>query len=230
MEIERINENTVKFYISYLDIEDRGFKREEIWYNRERSEQLFWQMMEELNYKEDFTVEGPLWIQVQALEKGLEVIVTRAQVSKNGETLDLLTGSDIPNVSDQEELENLLENNFETNDDEDIDEFFDGVVDENFSIIVRFDEFEDVIQLSHSLNEVADDISDILYYYKDNYYLYMEFSQELFADDDQEDIISLVFEYAHDSDITSYVLEEYGKVIFENQTFSQVRSFFSAEI
>ena len=230
MEIERINENTVKFYISYLDIEDRGFKREEIWYNRERSEQLFWQMMEELNYKEDFTVEGPLWIQVQALEKGLEVIVTRAQVSKNGETLDLLTGSDIPNVSDQEELENLLENNFETNDDEDIDEFFDEVVDENFSIIVRFDEFEDVIQLSHSLNEVADDISDILYYYKDNYYLYMEFSQELFADDDQEDIISLVFEYAHDSDITSYVLEEYGKVIFENQTFSQVRSFFSAEI
>lgn|SRR5699024_999153 len=230
MEIERINENTVKFYISYLDIEDRGFKREEIWYNRERSEQLFWQMMEELNYKEDFTVEGPLWIQVQALEKGLEVIVTRAQVSKNGETLDLLTGSDIPNVSDQEELENLLENNFETNDDEDIDEFFDEVVDENFSIIVRFDEFEDVIQLSHSLNEVVDDISDILYYYKDNYYLYMEFSQELFADDDQEDIISLVFEYAHDSDITSYVLEEYGKVIFENQTFSQVRSFFSAEI
>src|SRR5699024_12277485 len=105
MEIERINENTIKFYISYLDIEDRGFKREEIWYNRERSEQLLWQMMEELNYKEDFTVEGPLWIQVQALEKGLEVIVTRAQVSKNGKTLDLLTVSDIPNVSDQEELE-----------------------------------------------------------------------------------------------------------------------------
>lgn len=40
MEIERINEHTVKFYISYGDIEDRGFDREEIWYNRERSEEL----------------------------------------------------------------------------------------------------------------------------------------------------------------------------------------------
>src|SRR5690625_1434130 len=81
MEIERINENTVKFYISYVDIESRGFEREEIWYNRERSEQLFWQMMDEVNYKEDFPVEGPLWIQVQALEKGLEIVVTKAQIS-----------------------------------------------------------------------------------------------------------------------------------------------------
>src|SRR5690625_1839041 len=97
MEIERINENTVKFYISYVDIESRGFEREEIWYNRERSEQLFWQMMDEVNYKEDFPVEGPLWIQVQALEKGLEIIVTKAQIS-NDHTLDSL-----------EEVEDLID-------------------------------------------------------------------------------------------------------------------------
>src|SRR5574342_130110 len=72
MEIERINENTVKFYISYGDIEERGFDREEIWYNRERSEELFWEMMDEVHGEEEFVVEGPLWIQVQALEKGLD--------------------------------------------------------------------------------------------------------------------------------------------------------------
>src|SRR5690625_6466856 len=53
LEIERINENTIKLYISYLDIEDRGFDREEIWFNREKSEQLFWQMMEEIKEQED---------------------------------------------------------------------------------------------------------------------------------------------------------------------------------
>src|SRR5699024_3500247 len=88
------NENTVKFYISYVDIEDRGFEREEIWYNRERSEQLFWQMMDEVNYKEDFSVEGPLWIQVQALEKGLEIIVTKAQISKGGTPVDSIEDVD----------------------------------------------------------------------------------------------------------------------------------------
>ena len=54
MEIERINENTVKFYVSYQDVEQRGFDREEIWYNRERSEQLFWEMMDEVNDQENF--------------------------------------------------------------------------------------------------------------------------------------------------------------------------------
>src|SRR5699024_667124 len=88
VEIGKINDNTVKFYMSYIDIENRGFEREEIWYNRERSEQLFWQMMDEVNYKEDFSVEGPLWIQVQALEKGLEIIVTKAQISKDEAALD----------------------------------------------------------------------------------------------------------------------------------------------
>ncbi|MEK0086287.1 adaptor protein MecA, partial [Benzoatithermus flavus] len=89
MEIERINEHTVKFYISYVDIEERGFDREEIWYNRERSEELFWEMMDEVHGESDFSLDGPLWIQVQALEKGLEVVVTKAQLSKDGSKLEL---------------------------------------------------------------------------------------------------------------------------------------------
>ena len=113
MEIERINENTIKFYISYGDIEDRGFEREEIWYNRERSEQLFWQMMDEVNYKEDFNVEGPLWIQVQAMEKGLEIMVTKAQISKNGEKLELPTEEGSIDISIDEKMESILEEKFE---------------------------------------------------------------------------------------------------------------------
>src|SRR5699024_9121456 len=109
MEIERINENTIKFYISYIDIEDRGFEREEIWYNRERSEQLFWQMMEEVNHKEEFVVEGPLWIQVQALEKGLEVIVTKSKLSKNDSSTEKDSTIDIPV---DERIENILEEKF----------------------------------------------------------------------------------------------------------------------
>ena len=82
MEIERVNDHTVKFFISYRDIEDRGFDRDEIWYDRERGEELFWEMMDEAANKGDFELEGPLWIQVQAFEKGLEIIVTKAKYPK----------------------------------------------------------------------------------------------------------------------------------------------------
>src|SRR5699024_8282278 len=173
MEIERINENTVKFYISYVDIESRGFEREEIWYNRERSEQLFWQMMEEVNFKEDFTVEGPLWIQVQALEKGLEVIVTKAQVSKNGENLELPVGDENTiDIPVDERLENILGNKSDKDEKSDeLDEEDEG----NPWIVASFDDFEDVIQLSHYfkvLNAEKEDIVEMLYHYEGSYYLY----------------------------------------------------------
>src|SRR5699024_130620 len=224
MEIERINENTVKFYISYSDIEDRGFEREEIWYNRERSEQLFWQMMDEVNYKEDFNVDGPLWIQVQALESGLEIIVTKAQVSKNGERLELPTGDGKTiDIEVDEKIENMLENKFGRRDD--VDDREDG----NLSLIVRLADFEDVIQLSHYLKQHETvDIDSVLYFYDYHYYLYLEFFYDDVDDDIQEDMISQVFEFADDTDVTIHVLEEYGKQIFAEDTFAQIRAYFPA--
>src|SRR5699024_1755448 len=225
MEIERINENTVKFYISYLDIEDRGFKREEIWYNRERSEQLFWQMMEELNYKEEFTVEGPLWIQVQALEKGLEVIVTKAQISKNGENLDLFSSDDLEDITDEEALEQMLEQTLPTNDSEDDDEE-DVEEDRNYSVIVSFNEFEDVIQASHAVQSPVHGVDQKLIHYKDKYYLFMDFPPEQSTDEEQEALMSLIYEFATQAQITLSMLEEYGKVVFAEDVFEQVQSYF----
>jgi adapter protein MecA 1/2 len=232
MEIERINENTVKFYISYIDIEDRGFEREEIWYNRERSEQLFWKMMDELNYKEDFSVDGPLWIQVQALEKGLEIIVTKAQVSKNGENIELPAenGKTI-DLSVDEKIENILDDKFGKSHGKNADKKQEETVEEdgNLSIMISFRDFEDVIQLSHYIPDVSDSMEeDSLFHYNNTYYLYMEFSQDILDDDEQEDIISQVLEFGVDSDVTIYLLEEYGKKVFGNNTFSQVKTYFPA--
>ena len=164
MEIERINENTIKFYISYMDIEDRGFDREEIWYNREKSEQLFWQVMDEVNYnEEDFHMDGPLWIQVQALEKGLEIVVTKAHISKDGQNLQLPTESgktiDLP-VDDK--IETLLEEKFGSVDhDLDDDSFA-----QDFVVVVRFKDLEDIIQLSHAFESI-EGMRDELYVYND---------------------------------------------------------------
>src|SRR5690625_3306945 len=175
MEIERINENTIKFYISYLDIEDRGFEREEIWYNRERSEQLFWQMMEEVNYKEDFSVEGPLWIQVQALEKGLEVIVTKSQISKQDEPFGNSLQSDSQiDLPVDERIENILERKFGKRK-EMLDERSAEEEGSDLTILLRFNDFEDVIQLSHYFPELYDYLFDVLYVYENTDYLHVDF-------------------------------------------------------
>ncbi|MFD1017867.1 adaptor protein MecA [Thalassobacillus hwangdonensis] len=229
MEIERINENTVKFYISYHDVEQRGFDREEIWYNRERSEQLFWEMMDEVNDQENFQAEGPLWIQVQALEKGLEVIVTKAHLSQDGQKLELPTESgnsiDMP-VDDK--LESLLENKFkateeDTDDEDDYDESDDEL--DSLDFTVRFDEFEDVIQLGHYFQD-TDGFEQSLYHFENAYYLYIQFHEENMSDEEQENILSQVLEFGHESPLTIHRMEEYGKEIFKDEALDQIKQYF----
>lgn len=224
MEIERVNENTIKFYISYVDIEDRGFEREEIWYNRERSEQLFWQMMDEVNYKEDFNVDGPLWIQVQAMKKGLEIMVTKAQMSKNDDNIELPTDEENNDLSIEDKMEDMLEKKFGAHQNKTKEN--EEVADENLWITTVFNEFEDVIQLSHYLETEDNTINSILYYYDGKYYLYLEFDEDL--NDIQENFISRVLEFSSDSDITLSLLDEYGKKVFQGDVFTEIRNHFSA--
>ncbi|MFP7494782.1 adaptor protein MecA [Terribacillus saccharophilus] len=219
MEIERINENTIKFYISYIDIEDRGFDKEDIWYNRERSEQLFWQMMDEVNYKEDFSVDGPLWIQVQAMDKGLEIVVTKAQLSKDGESLELNVDDKTIQTSVEEKVDSVLEDKFGSHE-EDGEES-----EEELSFVIQFRDFEDVIQLSHYFEETYG-IENRLYHYKEKYMLYVEFDDTVLGDDEQEDILSQLLEFGYDSQTTIYRLEEYGKVIFADDALTQVKQYF----
>ncbi|MFC0524767.1 adaptor protein MecA [Pontibacillus salicampi] len=227
MEIERINENTVKFYVTYMDIENRGFDREEIWYNRERSEQLFWQMMDEVNDEADFNIDGPLWIQVQAMEKGLEIVVTKAQISKDGHKLELPTedGKTIDMPVD-EKLESMLDDETANNKEGEEDQT-DGAASSSGSLtfVIRFQDFEDVIQLSHYF-DTPEGVSDQLYHFEDSYFLYIEFTDEEMPDEYQENVLSQLLEFGHESPVTVYRLAEYGKTIFNEDALEQIASYF----
>lgn len=224
MEIERINENTLKFYISYMDIEDRGFDREEIWYNRDRGEQLFWQVMDEVNYKEeDFNIEGPLWLQVQAVDKGLEIIVTKAQLSKDGQNLELPAedGKTVDMPVD-EKIESMLDEKFgDEKKDTDNQEAQEG----NLTFIVSFAEFEDAIQLSHYFPTTSG-MTNRLFHFEGSYMLLVEFEEEVMSDEEQENKLSQLLEFGRESNMSVYRLEEYGKQIFDHDALAQVREYF----
>ena len=219
MEIERINENTVKFYISYGDIEKRGFDREEIWYNRDRSEELFWEMMDEVHEEEDFTVEGPLWIQIQALEKGLEVLVTRAQLSKDGQKFDLPI-DDSANSVDLK-IESMLNEHFQS--DQSMDE--QAMEDEALQFVLVFQDFEDIVALSKT-NGVNGVITK-LYSFENKYYLYVEFPEGEFEEDKIDNILSILLEYSDESRVTIHRIEEYGTVIIPDDVFHTVNQYFA---
>ena len=223
MEIERINENTVKFYISYMDIEERGFDREEIWYNRDRSEELFWEMMDEVHAEEEFAVEGPLWIQVQALEKGLEVLVTKAQLSKEGHKFELpLPNDKLKDLPVDERIEELLDHQFNAKDIDDDEPDFE----DDLEFMLHFKDFEDVITLSKRPG--IDKIKTSLFSLSDKYYLYIEFPEQDFSDEEEIDnMLSVLLEYGLESNVTIHRLEEYGNKIIGEDVFNVIRKHFS---
>jgi adapter protein MecA 1/2 len=223
MEIERIDEYTVKFYISYGDIEERGFDREEIWYNRERSEELFWEMMDEVHGEEDFVVEGPLWIQVQALDKGLEVLVTKAQLSKDGQKFELPIPNDkIKDIPVDDKIEEILDQHFSPHHSDE-----DGLMleEESLEFLLAFKDFEDIISLSN--REGLDNLDTKLYHFEGKYYLYTEFPEDLYEEDEIDDILSILLEYGYETQLTIHRIQEYGKEIMAKDVFTELRKYFS---
>ncbi|MFP8781926.1 adaptor protein MecA [Planococcus plakortidis] len=217
MEIERINDNTVKFYISYLDVEERGFSRDEIWFNRDKSEELFWEMMDEVNEEADFVMEGPLWIQVQAMDKGLEVTVTRAQLTKDGQKLDL--------PDDIEERRKMFSGE-ETGSPE-FDEF-EPVYDEGdvkkleYSFVLS--EVEELLPIAKRLMYMPVDTA--LYHFDGKYYMHVKFDEILHSEKDIKDQLSVITEYLQQTPMTIHRLEEYGKPIFKEDALSNVLHYF----
>lgn len=217
MDIERVNEHTLKFFISYGDIEERGFDREEIWYNRERGEELFWDMMDEAHHLESFPIEGPLWIQVQALEKGLEIIVTKAQMSKDGTKLELpITKDKHLDIPIGPDLHELPEDEKGEQDDESDEE-------DELTILLKFSDFEDVIDLSHRMKDAI--LESTLFHYEGEYYLYVRFDHEA-TDFEWENDLSQMLEFSTESGLTEHILQEYGKVIIASDVFNEIRKYF----
>lgn len=213
MEIERINDDTVKFFLSYVDIEERGFTREEIWNNRERSEELFWEMMDEINEQSDFAVEGPLWIQVHSKNDGIEVTVTKA-VAENEQMLNAPMYNVFKEQADGtfESIEDLLRNSLDT----------DGEWAEN---TFMFNEFEDVIQIASRMHHFEAKTS--LYVHENQYYLHVVYDTELMTNEDKTNMFSVLSEFAHPAEITIHMLEEYGKIIFQTDVFAQIEKYFT---
>jgi adapter protein MecA 1/2 len=223
MKIERVNEYTLKFFITYVDMEKRGFDREEIWYNRERGEELFWEIMDEAHNEEEFPMEGPLWIQVQALEKGLEILVTKAQLSKDGSKLELP-------INEEKQIDLPLDERFESmigeasfNTHHKIKQSPQVSEDDELAFLIGFEDFEDVIQLSHDFDE--ENLSTSLYHFDDCYFLHVIFQDDS-DEGHQDDQLSVLLEYGFETDLTIHRIEEYGKLILKDKALQTIRSHF----
>ncbi len=215
MDIERVNENTLKLFITYRDIEDRGYTREEIWYNRAKGEELFWEVMNEVNTDDYFELEGPIWIHINASEVGLEVVVTRASYNPESDISSMFQPMEDMNDSSSEPM----------NIDQSLLDAFENEQNEASTLNSRyvFKDIDDVIPVAKRL--VNRGLETSLYRFENKYYLIVNF-EDLDDRDEIRNINSIIREYLAASKVTVYRLEEYGEVIMKDNCFETVVQFF----
>ena len=218
MDIERVNENTIKLFMTYRDIEDRGYSREEIWYNRAKGEELFWDMIGEVNTEDYFDLDGPIWIHINASEHGLEVVVTRANLSAEGDTNSLIASFDEHREAAQNN-KNLDEAFFDSFEDEEINNQL-----KNQVSIFKFKDIDELIPLAKRLTSYG--LVSSLFNFENYFYLSVDLN-EIEDVTARQNIKAIICEYFAPSKLTIYRLQEYGETIMNGNCFETVVKYFS---
>ncbi|MFD2762254.1 genetic competence negative regulator [Lentibacillus juripiscarius] len=83
MRIERVSDNQFTIFLTFDDLVDRGFTKEDLWYDAANVRNLFSDMMYEASTELGFELEGVLLVQVHLMQaQGMHVVVTQ----KTGKT------------------------------------------------------------------------------------------------------------------------------------------------
>ena len=183
--------------------------------------------MDEARDHDDFFIDGPLWIQVQAVDKGIEVLCHESRAFK-GRTKAGTTdrGDKIIDIPLDEGIESLFQQELVEEVEEQTGTNFNE--DGTFGFLIKFNDFEDVISLSHRL--IFEDIKDELYSFEDRYYVYVEFDEVLHDEEEIDRILSIILEYGEESTLTIHRVSEYGKQIVKEHALETIRNNFPVNV
>lgn len=235
MEMERINENTIRVLIESQDLEERGITFLDLLGNNKEIEHFFYSILTEVDIDEQFQDSDAVTFQVLPNQNGLELFISKNLVeSEDGELpiipeleaskemLNELVRKQLSQEGKLDKLKDIV--GFE----EDWDDSLSDEDDEGnivFDYVIQLETFEDAIQLSkvHLINYT----DSSLFKMADQYYAHIHFelteSKQRYS---LKEDLALILEYGTLSMLTPEVLSEYGHCIMERRALEQLKYYF----
>ncbi len=88
--LERISVNQFKIFLTYDDLKDRGYSREDLWNNLPKANQLFQDMLYEASEELEMDLDGMLMVRVHMLQaQGMIIVVTQDESTNDDEYIEL---------------------------------------------------------------------------------------------------------------------------------------------
>jgi adapter protein MecA 1/2 len=206
MKIEKMNDSTVMVEIETHELLEQGIILQNLCMESEYEKLMTW-VFEKLESEHVITRTGLLMVQIAACPLGINIVISK-QIPKQ--------------LSD--DIVSLLP--LSTESDEDSKPFEKESQRSENGVLIQFEDFEDVIQLSkriHLFHILT--VPTELYYYEGRYFLNIGY----YASNDGEsvlDFLSLVKEYGEKTTKTLAVIEAYGKKITSGNALEEIAAYF----
>ncbi|QIL45779.1 adaptor protein MecA [Vagococcus coleopterorum] len=234
MEMERINENTIRVLIENEDLAERGITFLDLLGNHKQIESFFYSILEEVDVEEQFQETEAVTFQVLPNRNGIELFISKNMML--GDDADLPELSDLINQdSFGDFLKNQLdsgadlaiENTIELKVDNSLEEVRIRETNPTLDYVVKFEDFDDLVTLSTASKfELVQTNLYSLASESKAYYLHLSFPVEDMTEEQVNDDLSLVLEFGTLSNVTPEVLGEYGRLIMERSALEQVKHYF----
>ncbi len=250
MEMEHINENTIRVVLKPEDLSARGFNFLNLLTDRQEIEDFFYSVLEEVDVEGAFRGSEAVTFQVLPKDGGLELYISKNIGEEDGNPFDFLAqhleehqfSEFDDDLMDEEEiqLEELLEV-MEGEEAVQSEEVFEDEPEEKSKskskkitkkikeiprkYVFELLNFEAVIYLASALDLA--EVKNSLYLVNDHYFLSLAFSDELF-EGEIKNKVALIAEFARLSSVTEEVLLEHGQVIMSEDALETTRRYFLA--
>ncbi|AKP68174.1 adaptor protein MecA [Companilactobacillus ginsenosidimutans] len=221
MEMDHINENTIRVILSTQDLQERGVTVLDLLGNKKQIESFFYSILDEVDKNHTFSNNEPVTFQIMPNKAGLELLISKSNDEEDVEGSLPLDGGQ----ADAEALAPLGINDLGHEEyDADTAPYLNDPDTPTKTVIVEFKNFEDYIQLAKILR-LESGISN-LWEYKGAYYLQLVLFTDEMHDMTYNDVLALLSEYSFRTKVTAAVLSEYGKELMSKTALELTRYYF----
>jgi adapter protein MecA 1/2 len=242
MEMEKINDNTIRVLLENKDLTERGITVLDLLGNHKEIENFFYSILEEVDVDHEFRENDAVTFQLLPNRNGLELFISKVSAKDSGKKNDN-DNDDSDNEDDDINFSLVNDQNFNNYlDDANLDSFKDNkktaikddgdgisgyLDDKHFKrehYVFKFQDFEDFVMLSKILKN--DDLGSSLYLLDKGIYLDVVFFPEQVENMEIDDTLALIDEFGERVKLRHDLLEENGKCLLKSSAFELARYYF----
>ncbi|PWG00618.1 adaptor protein MecA [Levilactobacillus bambusae] len=234
MEMERINENTIRVLIGNDDLTARGITVLDLLGDHQQIETFFYSILDEVDIDHQFQENDAVTFQVLPNKDGLELFISKNNLAGDSQLDDLADATvdlDHPDeVSDQLKRQLMQTDGVSTPhhldaDTNNVDDYLQDGKTEQKKFILKLGSFENMVQLSRIL--FLENGASSLYSYQNDYYLELIFFVAVASTDRIRAELAIAYEYADKTNVTEDVLKEHGKKVMADSALELIRHYFN---